>query len=197
MKIIVSLLALYVYANEPQTEGSAAKPDAKKAPAAQASKAPTAPEDSPLVKAAKAAKAAKEGKAGAATASKPKVIIDDETVKSSKGKLIYIKDTPLPKLEPAPPSKTPAAAKNPVALAAQAEAKLKTAQKEVESLELELTRLENEFYEEGDPNYRQDVIENRFNKTTKQLDIARQKLTDAREEYNDLSTQAATRNPNP
>ena len=48
-------------------------------------------------------------------------------------------------------------------------------------LEKELRRLEDAYYAENDPNYRDSTIEQRFNQTKKQLDDARKDLADARD----------------
>ena len=51
----------------------------------------------------------------------------------------------------------------------------------VDDLEKELRRIEETYYAENDPNYRDSTIEPRFNQTKKQLDDARKELTDARD----------------
>jgi hypothetical protein len=150
--------------------------------------------DSPLVKAAKAAQAAKGVKAPS------RLVINNEDVKKSKGKLIFITEKPLPKIE------TPAADKFKV----QQEAKtspppgpedvakrVDTARKAISDLEKELGRLEEDYYNEDDSNYRDEEIEPRFEQAKRQLEKARQDLINAREEQQKLEGQAATRNSDP
>ncbi len=131
-------------------------------------------DDSPLVKAAKAS-------GGPKKKSKTKVITNADVQKSA-GKLMVL------------PSKTgqPAAAsapqKGPLELQdderharEKADVRIATAQKKVDDLEKELRRIEEAYYAENDPNYRDSTIEPRFNQTKKQLDDARKELADARD----------------
>ena len=48
-------------------------------------------------------------------------------------------------------------------------------------LEKELRRIEDSYYAENDPNYRDKTIQDRFNQTKQQLDDARKELADARD----------------
>jgi hypothetical protein len=147
--------------------------------------------DSPLVKAAKAAQAAKGVKAPS------RLVINNEDVKKSTGKLIFVSEKPLPKIE------TPAADKlkqqkmttpDPSPDVAK---KVDTARKAIADLEKELSRLEEDYYNEDDSNYRDEEIEPRFEQAKRQLEKARQDLIDAREKQQQLEGQAATRNSDP
>ena len=44
-----------------------------------------------------------------------------------------------------------------------------------------MRRIEDTYYAENDPNYRDKTITDRFNQTKKQLDDARKELADARD----------------
>lgn len=150
------------------------------------------PGDSPLVRAAKKARAKKKGKTSK--------VIDNQDVKNSTGKLILITEKPV---DPAAAAVVPAlpdeTRKDPKAVSAAvlATQRVETAKKDVEDLEKELRRLEDDFYNEDDANYRDGVIEPRFEQAKKQLDTARRKLLDAREEQQKLEAQAATRRSEP
>lgn len=73
---------------------------------------------------------------------------------------------------------------------AEAAVRLAAAQKKVDALEKDLRRIEQSFYDENDPSYRDDVIQKSFNQTKRQLDDARKELADAR----DASGKAAEAN---
>jgi hypothetical protein len=147
--------------------------------------------DSPLVKAAKAAQAAK------GTRTPSKLVINNEDVKKSTGKLIFVTEKPLPKIE------TPAADKlkqqqmttpDPAPDVAK---RVDTARKAIADLEKEMGRLEEDYYNEDDSNYRDDEIAPRFEQAKRQLEKARQDLINAREQQQKLEGQAATRNSDP
>ena len=55
------------------------------------------------------------------------------------------------------------------------------AQSKVTDLDKELDRLEQAYYAENDPNYRDKTIAERFDQTKKQLETARKELADARD----------------
>jgi hypothetical protein len=128
-------------------------------------------EDSPLVKAAKANGGPK----------KPtKKVITNADVKKSSGKVTTL---------PPATSTTPAAApKGSIAEQdkllhdrAAAQKRTDTAQTKVNDLDKELDRLEQAYYAENDPNYRDKTIAGRFEETKKQLESARKDLAEARE----------------
>jgi hypothetical protein len=129
-------------------------------------------EDSPLVKAAKANGGPKKS---------TKKVITNADVKKSSGKV-----TTLP---PAATSTTPAPApKGSIAEQdkllhdrAAAQKRTDAAQAKVNDLDKELDRLEQAYYAENDPNYRDKTIAERFEQTKKQLESARKDLAEARE----------------
>ena len=136
-------------------------------------------DDSPLVKAAKAN--------GGPKKPMPKKVITNADVKKSKGTLVV--------LPPKQPDATVAAVEIKGPLAKQddefhareaADASLAKAQKKVDDLQKELRRIEDAYYAENDPNYRDSTIVPRFNQTKNQLEIARKELADARDGQNKL-----------
>jgi len=134
--------------------------------------------ESPLVKAAQDA-AAKRG-------TKTRLTINDKDVKKSAGKLIETTSKPLPPVTNQAPETdkrelAPKAAPNPAPPAQKAvEERVGKLTKEVESLEAELRRTEETYYDEDDPDFREDVIEKKFNETKAKLERARQDLDAAR-----------------
>ena len=130
-------------------------------------------DDSPMVKAAKAN--------GGAKKPMPKKVITNADVKKTKGKLVEL---------PPKPAATVAAVDNRGPLAKQddefhireaADTRVAKAQKKVDDLAKELRRIEDAYYAENDPNYRDSTIVPRFNQTKNQLDAARKELADARD----------------
>jgi hypothetical protein len=128
------------------------------------------PKTSALVSAAKKAKETKK---------KSRISITDESVKKSTGKLTLLPPAPEPE-ETAKNGEAPAP--EIVAKRANADAKLSSAKIEVEELEKELRRIEETYYLESDPSYRDEVLRPRFEQTRKQLDRARDLLLTARDE---------------
>jgi hypothetical protein len=133
-------------------------------------------DDSPLVKAAKASGGQKK------KTTKRKVITNAD-VKSAKGNLVVL---------PPKPGQTAAAAvvdtRGPLEkqsddrrARSEADLHITAAQKKVDDLQKELRRIEDAYYAENDPNYRDSAIEQRFTQTKKQLDDARKELADARD----------------
>jgi dynactin complex subunit len=129
-------------------------------------------DDSPLVKAAKANGGPKKS---------TKKVITNADVKKSSGKV-----TTIP---PAAKSTAPAIAP-PMSVTDQdkllhdraaAQKRTDAAQAKVNDLDKELNRLEQAYYAENDPNYRDKTIAERFEQTKKQLDAARQELADAKD----------------
>ena len=177
----VAILAAAILASGTAFAQSASteKPEGEpKAASAAPAAMPAAVVESPLVKAAKDG-AAKRTK-------KSRLSIDDKDVTKSRGKLIETTTKPLPPV----PSAAEEAGKR--LLSEEAKAKVEArgrseaaerfaaAQKEVESLESELRRIEETYYDEDDPDFREEVIEKRFEDTKSRLDKARQDLEDAR-----------------
>jgi molecular chaperone GrpE (heat shock protein) len=128
-------------------------------------------DDSPLVKAAKANGGPK----------KPtKKVITNADVKKSSGK---VTTNPVP-------TTTAAAAAAPMTIADQdrllhdraaAQKRTDIAQAKVNDLDKELDRIEQAYYAENDPNYRDKTIAERFEQTKKQLESARKELAEARD----------------
>jgi dynactin complex subunit len=128
-------------------------------------------DDSPLVKAAKANGGPK----------KPtKKVITNADVKKSSGK---VTTNPVP-------TTTAAAAAAPMTIADQdkllhdraaAQKRTDAAQAKVNDLDKELDRIEQAYYAENDPNYRDKTIAERFEQTKKQLESARKELAEARD----------------
>jgi len=140
-------------------------------------------DDSPLVKAAKANGGPK----------KPtKKVITNADVKKSSGKV-----TTLP---PATTSTAAAAtSKGPIAEQDQllrdraaAQKRADAAQAKVNDLDKELDRLEQAYYAENDPNYRDKTIAERFEQTKKQLESARKDLAEAREALEKLKPKVSS-----
>jgi len=133
-------------------------------------------DDSPLVKAAKANNGGTKKKI-------PKKVITNADVTKGSGK------TSSPP-SAAKPAATTRAATPKGSIAEQdklrhdrAEAQKRTdvAQAKVADLDKELDRLEQAYYAENDPNYRDKNIAERFEQTRKQLETARKELADARD----------------
>ena len=129
-------------------------------------------DDSPLVKAAKANGGPKKS---------TKKVITNADVKKSSGKLTTL---------PAAATSTAAAAAPKMSVADQdkllrdratAQKRTDAAQAKVNYLNKELDRLEQAYYAENDPNYRDKTIAERFEQTKKQLDSARKDLAEARD----------------
>jgi hypothetical protein len=132
-------------------------------------------EDSPLVKAAKS---------GAGTKKKStKKVITNADVRKGGGKITELpartSAAPAPKAEPAKSSIT----KRDEQLRASAAAakRVSTAEAKVKSLEGDLARIEQNYYESTDPTYRDTTIKQRFEQTKLQLDDARKELAEARD----------------
>jgi hypothetical protein len=142
----------------------------------EAQPAASAP-DSPLVKAAKDA-AAKRG-------NKPRLTINDKDVKKSAGKLIETTSKPLPPVRAADDVETRMRAEKTAREAKDdgkklAASRVAASEKQIANLELELRRIEETYYDEDDPDFREDVIEKRFNETKAKLEKARQELEAAK-----------------
>ncbi|MFA6955492.1 MAG: hypothetical protein WC538_06425 [Thermoanaerobaculia bacterium] len=136
--------------------------------------------ESPLVKAAKDAAAA-----SAKRGNKPRLSINDKDVKKSAGKLIETTSKPLPPVRAADDVETRMRAEK-AAKESKGDGKklaagrVAASEKQVAELESELRRIEETYYDEDDPDFREDVIEKRFNETKAKLEKARQELEAAR-----------------
>lgn len=155
--------------------------EAAAATAKSTASAPSAktPDESPLVK------AARESAANRTKGKKSRLSIVDKDVKKSSAKLIESTSKPLAPIPASEDVETRMRAESAAADAGKNKAKdsaarVGAAQKEVESLESELRRIEETYYDEDDPDFREDVIEKRFRETKSRLDKARQDLEDAR-----------------
>jgi hypothetical protein len=177
--VLVALLSAWTLpAASPAEAGATSEQDPKSAEKPRDSVAPASAGGSALVDAAKKNKKSR-GK------STTKVITNSD-VKKSKGKLLVV-DKPAP----------PAVATSSVGPFTQhaadrkairdAEEILALEEKKVAELEKELFRIEQSYYDENDPNYRDEVIQKRFDQTRRQLDDARQNLADARDALERLS----------
>jgi molecular chaperone GrpE (heat shock protein) len=140
-------------------------------------------DDSPLVKAAKAN--------GGPKTKPTKKVITNADVKKSSGKLTTLP----PSTKPATPTIGPA--KGSIAEQdkrlhdrAAAQKRTDTAQAKVNDLDKELDRLEQAYYAENDPNYRDKTISERFEQTKKQLESARKDLAEARDALEKLKGNA-------
>jgi hypothetical protein len=130
-------------------------------------------DDSPLVKAAKANGGPKKS---------TKKVITNADVKKSAGK---VTNTPVTTSTAAP-----VATAAPMTIAEQdkllhdrsaAQKRTDAAQAKVNDLDKELDRLEQAYYAENDPNYRDKTLAGRFEETKKELDAARKDLAEAKE----------------
>ncbi|MEA2337104.1 MAG: hypothetical protein QOE82_1111 [Thermoanaerobaculia bacterium] len=139
-------------------------------------------DDSPLVKASKTNSRPKKS---------TKKVITNADVSKSSGKV-----TTLP---PASKPATPAAPKGSVAAQdkllhdrAAAQKRTDAAQAKVNDLDKELERIEQAYYAENDPNYRDKTIAERFEQTKKQLESARKDLAEAREALEKLKPKVSS-----
>jgi len=127
---------------------------------------PEPPKDSALVA---AARRAREGRVAI-----PRKVITNADVKKSKGKLIELpaKGAPLP---PHVADARSTIEKHDEALkqAAAAERERAVAEKKITDLEAELAVIEQSYYDENDPSYRDDVIRKKFLEKKRELDAAR------------------------
>jgi hypothetical protein len=141
------------------------------------------PKPDPLIEAAKAAKAKRK-------ASDTKVITNKD-VKKSKGKLIVLDKPAKEEAVVADAPKTSSLEQHDQryharVLAAEA---VTAHEKKVASLEKDLEAIEQRYYEENDPNYRDSVIQKRFAQAKRQLDEARLQLADSRDALKKLEAQ--------
>ncbi|MEA2162946.1 MAG: hypothetical protein QOK37_1073 [Thermoanaerobaculia bacterium] len=134
-------------------------------------------EDSPLVKAAKASSAKKKQ-----TATKKTITNADVKKSAVKSSGATASATAAPHVAAAAIPASPLDEQDKL-LHARADAQKRTddAQTKVSELEKELDRLEQAYYAENDPNYRDKTIAGRFDQTKLQLETARKELAEARE----------------
>jgi hypothetical protein len=133
-----------------------------------------APQKPELVETAKEAKAKRK-------ASSTKVITNKD-VKKSKGKLVVL-DKPATDATVTEKAKTSSLVAQDDRYRARAvlSEKVTTQEKKVLSLEKDIEAIEQRYYEENDPNYRDSVIQQRFTQAKRQLEEARTELADARD----------------
>ena len=123
---------------------------------------------------------------GGARKKKPRKVITNTDVRKSKGKLVVLPPTPgdATPAEPQPPAKGLLEQQDDRRKARlAAEKRLALAEERVKSLEKELARIEQSYYDESDPSRRDSAIAPRFVQTKRQLDDARKELADARDAY--------------
>ncbi len=131
-----------------------------------------AAQESDLVKAANEAKAKRTG-------AKTKVITNAD-VKKAKAKLVATGTTPAP--VETPKRTTPTLPPDQLYKArVEGRDRVESLEKKVADLDKSLNQIEQSFYSENDPNYRDDVIMKRFEQTKRQLADARKELADARD----------------
>jgi hypothetical protein len=140
-------------------------------------------DDSPLVKAAKANGGPKKS---------TKKVITNADVKKSSGK---VTTTPAAAKSTAPAAAPPMTVADQDKLLrdrAAAQKRADAAQAKVSDLDKELDRIEQAYYAENDPNYRDKTIAERFEQTRKQLESARKDLAEARDALEKLKPPART-----
>src|SRR5258708_1002766 len=138
-------------------------------------------DDSPLVKAAKAN--------GGPKKKTTKKVITNADVEKSSGKKTTPAAAASPAAASAPPPKGSIAEQDKLLHdRADAQKRADTAQAKVTDLDQELDRLEQAYYAENDPNYRDKNIAERFEQTKKQLETARKELADARDTLEKLKS---------
>ena len=155
-------------------------------------------EDSPLVKAAKAARKNRE------KSRLTGIIITDDVVKNSEGKVTIVHSAALiPELndkdEPAGEILDRMASEKNSQAAARiaAESRVSDLEKEIASIEQSLGPLEEEYYGEEDPENREAEIFDRYQTAKKSLDEKRAALTAAREEARRLTEGSTVVAPKP
>ena len=137
-------------------------------------------EDSPLVKAAKAS--------GGPKKKSTKKVITNADVKKSNGKLVVTDKKVTPAATGTPDKRTSLEKQSDDRHAMDAATvRVSTAQKKVDDLTKELRRIEDAYYAENDPNYRDATIAKQFSQAKAQLDDARKELAEARDAQNGLS----------
>jgi len=140
-------------------------------------------DDSPLVKAAKANGGPKKS---------TKKVITNADVKKSSAKVATAPVAATSTAVPAAPPMTVADQDKLLHDRAIAQKRADAAQAKVNDLNKELDRLEQAYYAENDPNYRDKTIAERFEQTKQQLESARKELAEANEALEKLKPRAAS-----
>jgi len=141
-------------------------------------------DDSPLVKAAKASGGPKKS---------TKKVITNADVKKSSGKVTALPASTTSKAATAVAPKAPIAEQDKLLHdRAAAQKRTDAAQAKVNDLDKELDRLEQSYYAENDPNYRDKTLAERFEQTKKQLESARKDLAEAREALEKLKPKVSS-----
>ncbi|MGK2859494.1 MAG: hypothetical protein ACSLFQ_20015 [Thermoanaerobaculia bacterium] len=175
---VVALSAAFLAAGGALAQSSSTEKGASDArPLSATAPEKSAADESPLVK------AARDGAAN--RTKKSRLSIEDKDVKKSKGKLIETTTKPLAPIPAAADVETRMRSEAAAADALKNRDKViadhvATKKKEVEDLESELRRIEETYYDEDDPDFREEVIEKRFDETRSRLEKARQDLEAAR-----------------
>ncbi|HXH41337.1 MAG TPA: hypothetical protein VNN08_22100 [Thermoanaerobaculia bacterium] len=131
-------------------------------------------DDSPLVKAAKA-------NGGPKKKTTKKKVITNADLQKAPGNTTTTAPAGQPVAAKAPaPTLSIAAQDKLVHDRAEAQKRADAAQAKVGDLDKELDRLEQAYYAENDPNYRDKTIAERFDQTKQQLETARKELAEAR-----------------
>jgi dynactin complex subunit len=123
----------------------------------------------------------KAAKANGGPKKSTKKVITNSDVKKSSGK---VTTTPAAAKSTAPATTPPMSVADQDKLLhdrAVAQKRADAAQAKVSELDKELDRIEQAYYAENDPNYRDKTIAERFEQTKKQLESARKDLAEARE----------------
>ncbi|HUO84021.1 MAG TPA: hypothetical protein VM534_02815 [Thermoanaerobaculia bacterium] len=161
-----------------QTQGEGEEPassgarSTQREPAATPAAADGPANESPLVRAARKNAGPKD---------KAKISIDDDDVRNSKGKMIVVSQVPLPPDEETPePAENPAVEAQRRELAEQAEQareeRIAGVRDRIEKLETELRQLEDEYYEETEPDDLGEFVVKRFDEAQRELEEARKLL---------------------
>ena len=132
-------------------------------------------EDSRLVEAAKAS--------GGANKKKTTKVITNDDVKKSTGKLTELPGSGAAETQKGPgqPKKSTIEKHDEKLRTAEASAKrIADAEKKVKTLERELAKIEQSYYESNDPDYRDKTIKAQFADTKRALEAARKELNDAK-----------------
>ena len=131
-------------------------------------------DDSPLVKAAKA-------NGGSKKKITKKVITNADLDKAPNKPAATPASPPVATAPAAPPKGSIAEQDKLFHDRVAAQSRVDTAKAKVNDLDKELDRIEQAYYAENDPNYRDKTIADRFEQTKKQLETARKELADARD----------------
>jgi hypothetical protein len=107
-------------------------------------------------------------------------VITNKDVKKARGKLIELPKSDKPVVKTAG-VKTVADQDVNYRQRREATEHLAAAQKKVDALKKDLDSIEQQYYEANDPNYRDTVIQQRFQQTKRQLEDAQHELADARD----------------